>query len=152
MIIDTLNNCELYYVFGERFKKALEYLKSNDISKMKPGRYDIEGDGLYILIQDFIAASIDDSRLESHKHYVDIHYVKEGFEHIGYIPMERVSKDIYEYDEKSDHAYYGRECDFYLLRENDIAIVFPHDVHMPRKRASIPVHVRKACAKIRLAP
>lgn len=44
MIIGTLSTYERYYVLGDGFKKAFEFLKNNDIRNMEPGRYDIDGD------------------------------------------------------------------------------------------------------------
>jgi len=150
MVIDTLKNCEKYYVFGENFKKAFEFLKNNDISKMELGRHAIDGDNVYILVQDYTSKTIDNCGLESHKIYADVHYVKEGFEYLGYAPIERVSAPIKEYDPVTDALFYEKECQFFLLQQGDIAIVFPHDVHMPQKRALVATHVRKACVKVRV--
>ena len=151
MVIDTLKNCEKYYIFGENFKKAFDFLKSNDISKMEPDRYDIDGDNVFIWVQDYTSKTIDNCGFEAHKNYADIHYVKEGFEYLGYAPIERASSPITEYDPKADAIFYEKECQFFLLQANDIAIVFPHDVHMPQKRALVPVKVRKACIKVKVS-
>jgi len=150
MVIDTLNNCEQYYVFGEKFKKAFEFLKNNDISQLELGRHDIDGDHVFILVQEYTSKTIDNCGFEAHKIYADVHYVKEGFEYLGYAPLNRVSNPITEYDDKADATFYEKECEYVLLQANDIAIVFPGDVHMPQKRALVPVKVRKACIKVRV--
>jgi len=151
MVVDTLNNCAMYYVFGENFKKAFEFLKANDIAKLDLGRHDIDGGSVYILVQDYDSKTIDNCGFEAHKKYADIHYVREGFEYLGYGPLERAGKPITEYDPTADATFYEKECQYILLREGDIAIVFPQDAHMPQKRALVPVHVRKACVKVRVA-
>ena len=150
MIIDTLEHCSQYYVFGDNFRKAFEFLKNNDISKMELGKHAIDGDNVFILVQDYTSKTIDNCGLETHKIYADVHYVKEGFEYLGYAPIERVSAPITEYDPKADATFYEKECAYFLLQTNDIAIVFPHDAHMPQKRALVPVHVRKACIKVKV--
>jgi len=150
MIIDTLKNSELYYVFGENFKKAFDFLKNNDISKMELGRHDIDGDNVYILVQEYTTKTIDNCYFEAHKVYADIHYIKEGFEYFGYAPIERASAPITEYDPKKDAIFYEKECLFLLVQEGDIVIMFPHDVHMSQKRALIPVKIRKACVKVKV--
>ena len=43
MIVTTLNESERYYVLGENVKKALEWLKANDIRNMEDGRYALDG-------------------------------------------------------------------------------------------------------------
>ena len=150
MVISTLNHCEKYYVFGENFKKAFEFLKKTDISKMEPGRHEIDGDNVFIWVQEYTSKTIDDCGLEAHKLYADVHYVKEGFEYLGYSPIERAGAPISEYNSETDSEFYEKECDYYLLQANDIAIVFPHDIHMPQKRALVPTYVRKACIKVRI--
>ena len=151
MVIDTLKNCEKYYAFGENFRKAFEFLKKNDISKMELGKHQIDGDNVYILVQEYTSKTIDNCGLESHKIYADVHYVKEGFEYLGYAPIERVSAPTIEYDPKADATFYEKECAFFLLQAGDIAIVFPHDAHMPQKRALVPTYVRKACVKVKVS-
>ena len=150
MIIDTLRHSERYYVLGEKFQKAFEFLKNNDISKMELGKHQIDGDEVFILVQEYTSKSIDNCGFEAHRHHADIHYVKEGFEYLGYAPIERAGEPITEYNHDSDAIFYEKECDFFLLREGDIAIVFPHDVHMPQKRALVPTYVRKACVKLKV--
>ena len=150
MVIDTLNNCEIYYAFGERFKKAFEYLKNNDISKMELGRVDIDSDNVFIIVQEYTSKTIDEVKLEAHKKYADIHYVKEGFEYIGYVPIDRVGEPTTPYDPESDAEFYEKECELFPLLANDFAIVFPHDIHMPQKRALVPVQIRKAVIKVKV--
>ena len=150
MIIGTLSECERYFVFGEGFRKAFEFLRNNDIRKMEPGRHDIDGDNVFILVQEYVSKSVDNCGLEAHLKYADVHYVAEGFEYLGYTSLERAGKPVTEYDPKKDAVFFEKECEYVLLRKGDIAIVFPEDAHMPQKRALVPALVRKACVKVRL--
>jgi YhcH/YjgK/YiaL family protein len=50
MIIDSIKNISYYSNIGERIFKALSYLKENDFSKMKDGKYEIDGENIYALI------------------------------------------------------------------------------------------------------
>ena len=150
MVVDHLSNCEMYYVFGDRFAKAFEFLKTHDIRTMEPGRHDIDGDDVFILVQEYTSKTIDNCGLESHRGYADVHYVAEGFEYLGYASRSRC-REIVPYDPKPDASFYEKECQYILLQKDDIAIVFPQDAHMPQKRALVGVPVRKACIKVRLA-
>ena len=151
MVIDTLKNCETYYAFGGNFRKAFEFLKNNDISQMELGKHEIDGDNVFILVQEYTSKTMDNCGFEAHKVYADVHYIKEGFEYLGYAPIERVSLPITEYDPKADASFFEKECAFFLLQAGDIAIVFPHDAHMPQKRALVPSFVRKACVKVKVS-
>ena len=148
MIISTLSTCERYYALGEGFKKAFEFLKNNDIGNMELGRHDIDGDKVYILVQQYVSKTIDHCGLEAHSKYADVHYVAEGFEYLGYTSLERAGKPITAYDPKADAVFFEKECQYILLQKDDIAIVFPEDAHMPQKRALVPTSVRKACVKV----
>lgn len=150
MVVDTLKHAEHYYVFGENFKKAFEFLKNNDIREMELGRHDIDGDNVFILVQEYTSKSIDNCGFEAHEKYADVHYVAEGFEYLGYDSIDRMGDPITEYDPKADAIFFEKECQYVLLQKGDIAIVFPQDVHMPQKRALVPTPVRKACIKVRV--
>jgi YhcH/YjgK/YiaL family protein len=150
MIIDTLKNAETYYFLGENFKKAFEFLKKNDISKMELGRHDIDGDNVFISVQEYTSKTVDNCVFEAHRVYADVHYIKEGFEYLGYAPLERLSAPVTEYNPKTDATFFEKECAYFLLKEDDIAIFFPHDVHMTQKRALVPVKIRKACVKVKV--
>lgn len=150
MVVGTLSKCEQYYVFGENFKKAFEFLKNNDIREMELGRYDIDGDNVFILVQEYTSKTTDNCGLEAHNIYADVHYVAEGFEYIGYTPRERAGEEKTPYDPKADAVFFEKECEYVLLAKGDIAIVFPDDAHMPQKRALVPVTVRKACIKVKM--
>ena len=150
MVVDTLENAHIYYPIGKNFEAAFEYLKKNDIRKMEPGRYDIDGDDIFILVQDYTSKTIDNCGLESHDKYADVHFVAEGFEYLGYVARSRAGEPVTEYDPKADARFYEKECQYVLLQEGDIAIVLPGDVHMPQKRAMVPSHDRKACNKLRV--
>ena len=115
---------------------------------MELGRHDIDGDKVYILVQQYVSKTIDHCGLEAHSKYADVHYVAEGFEYLGYTSLERAGKPITEYNPKADAVFFEKECQYILLQKGDIAIVFPEDAHMPQKRALVSTPVRKACIKV----
>lgn len=147
MVVDHFSNRETYYVFGERFRKAFKFLEANDIREMELGRHNIDGDEVFILVQEYTSKTIDNCGLEAHKKYADVHYVAEGFEHLGYAHISRCTETI-PYNPGPDASFYEKECQYVLLQQGDIAIVFPQDVHMPQKRALVGTKVRKACIKV----
>lgn len=149
MIIGTFEKRERYAALGEGIRKAFEWLAKNDIRKMKDGQYDVEGDKLFVLVQRYTTRQIDDAWVESHVKYIDVHYVAQGFEYIGYTPVSRAGKAISEYNEGDDEFRYHRDYETsLLLKEGDFAIIFPEDAHMPQRRALFPSEMVKACIKV----
>ena len=53
MIIDSLKNAKFYYALGERIAKGLKFLEENDLSQFENGKYEIEGDELFVSVQDY---------------------------------------------------------------------------------------------------
>ena len=53
MIIDRLENASLYSNLSPRVSAALTYLRDTDFASTEPGHYDIQGDEIYALVQDY---------------------------------------------------------------------------------------------------
>ena len=52
--------------------RALEAIQKVDPQKMEPGRYEVEGDKLFYLVQDVELRTMEESRAEAHRQYADI--------------------------------------------------------------------------------
>ena len=53
MIKDNLKNAESYHKLGEGFKKGFEFLKTADMKNLENGKYQIEGDDIFVSVQDY---------------------------------------------------------------------------------------------------
>lgn len=67
MIIDKLANAHLYFGLGERINKALTYIKETDFSKMELGKYEIDGDNIFALVNEYKTKDQNEGKLEAHK-------------------------------------------------------------------------------------
>ena len=63
--------------------RAIEALQKIDLSKVEAGRYEIQGDKLFYLIQDVETRSFDESKSEAHHNYADIQIPLTGAERYG---------------------------------------------------------------------
>lgn len=50
MILDSLNNTEKVERLHPLFKKAFDYIKATDFSKLEDGKYELEGSRLFISV------------------------------------------------------------------------------------------------------
>lgn len=151
MIVTTLKESAKYHALGEGIQKGLEWLKENDIRSMEDGRYEVDGDDVFVLVQRYTTRLIDDTWFEGHLKFIDIHYVAEGVEYFCYTPLERAGSPVTEYDNVEDDFLYHKDYETaVLMKEGDVVIVYPEDVHMPQRRALFPSEVVKACIKIAL--
>ena len=52
MILDDLSNASLYYGVAPGVGKALRYLLDTDLEQIAEGRYEIDGDNVFALVQE----------------------------------------------------------------------------------------------------
>ena len=50
MILDSLNNTKKIECLHSLFKKAFDYLKSTDFSKVEDGKHELDGSRLYVSV------------------------------------------------------------------------------------------------------
>ena len=62
MIIDALTNMEFYKGLNERLYKGLAFLKETDVASLPVGRYEIYGDEVFALVQEYDTRSADECR------------------------------------------------------------------------------------------
>lgn len=147
MIVDKLKNCELYYGLNPGIDKALKYLKNNDLKAMENGTYYIDGSNLYMSISEYETKSRDNGLWEAHKRYIDIQYIIQGVEKMGYTDVEHIKTTI-EYDENKDILFGEGDGDFISVPEGSFAIFMPQHAHMPGLYVDESKPVRKAVFKI----
>lgn len=147
MIIDSIDNIEIYTGLGDGITNALRYIATNDFDNMEPGKYDIDGDNLFVIISDYITKHNNECQLEAHRKYIDVQYMVKGVEWMG-CAILKDQAPVTEYNDKKDYAFFEGEASFIKLEKGMFAIFFPKDLHMPGT-ADKPGHVRKVVAKIK---
>jgi len=148
MIIDALANMELYQDFNEKIYNALTFLKETDVAALPVGRYDIDGDTIFALVQEYETKPLEQCRWEAHYNYTDIQYVVMGGEKMGYANIagtvkteDRPAEDVYFLDADGDQ---------FQVKEGFFAIFTPQDAHMPGIAISEPKHIKKVVIKVAL--
>ena len=147
MILDKLENADLYKGLSKRLDKGFEYLKSNDLTTVAPGSYDI-AEGVRAIISEYNSKNIADAVLEAHKKYIDIQYVISGEEQIGYTPLADQTPTI-AYDADRDVVFFKEEVSYTKLSTGMFSVYFPTDLHQPGvKTGSTPTLVKKCVIKV----
>lgn len=150
MIIDQLCNAAFYFGLGERVAAALRFLQETDPFTLEPGRHEVQGADVYALIQHYESRPLEKGKWEAHRRYIDIQYLFEGEERMGYASIERAQPG--DYDEVRDfqalHVPDGGE--FFIVRAGAFAIFAPQDAHMPNIAVAEPRANRKIVMKVRV--
>lgn len=147
MIYDNIKNAHLYFQLGEKIQKALTYLQTTDFSTVEPGTYDIEGTDVYAIVSEYNTKPLSSGRWEAHKKYIDVQYVHDGKERIGFTESKKMMV-LEEYDNRKDMEIYKGEGHFVNVEEKHFMIFFPTDIHMPGIALNIPKTVKKVVVKV----
>lgn len=151
MIFGSIENNKDFEFYPKAVKKALKYIEENDLSLLEPGEYEIEGRNLYFQIQEFTTECIQNRLAETHDIYVDLQYLIEGRERIGYAvctSAEVVKEDL---RPEMDLVFYENPDNETMLSmiPGSFAVFFPSDIHRPGCEYSEPMKVKKAVFKIK---
>ncbi|MGV8095445.1 MAG: YhcH/YjgK/YiaL family protein [Mangrovibacterium sp.] len=149
MVIDHISNASQYFGMSEGINVALQYLIETDFSKLESGRYIIDGDKLFAIVQEYDTKTLEKSVLEAHKEYIDIQFMIEGEECIGYEPMKDQEIEV-PYNEKDDYWLFRGNPVLLKYTKGMFCILFPKDLHMPRVISGKSMPVRKVVMKVRI--
>ncbi len=149
MILDKITNIHLYSDMNPLIIQALNFLKDTDFSQLQAGKYDIAGENIYLMVTDYKTKDLEDCRLEAHRKHIDIHYMAEGSELIGYA-MFNNQEQATKYDGENDFILYCGEKNYLKLDSGMFAVFFPSDLHMPGIMLNKPAQVKKVVVKVKL--
>jgi len=147
MIIDNLKNAALYKGLAGRIATALEYLAKTDFTKLEPGRYDLDGNNIYALVQHYTTKPREKGLWEAHRRYIDVQYVATGSEIMGYAPIGTLAVTK-AYAEKDDCELFAGTGDFVTACAGTFVVFFPEDGHMPCLANGAPEPVQKVVVKL----
>src|SRR5580693_4129817 len=132
MIFDQLTNAGLYAFSNPRLLRGLQFLQSSDIASRAPGRYEIEGDQLFAMVQEYPTKPEAHCFWEAHRKFIDIQYVVDGIERMGFSPLGSLTVSQ-PYDELKDFMKLVRTSSgqptMLEVPGGYFAIFFPHDAH-----------------------
>ena len=148
MILDKIENLDIYTSLSERLAKGIDYINKSDFSKIDLGTYKIDGDDVFAMVQAYETKKIENCKLEGHNQYIDIQYVIEGEEYIGYMPKD--NQELIAKKENGDCEFYKGKPTLFKFDPSVIGIFYPADLHMPCVASNQISKVRKVVVKVRL--
>lgn len=146
MILDTLENYQLYSALNERIAKGFDFLRNTDLDAIPSGKHDIEGDTIFALVQEYQTKPMAECKLESHKKYIDIQYVIRGEEFMGITTKN--NQPILEQNLEKDYTFYEGTTSLVLVSKGMFTIFFPDDVHQPCVQTESTSEVKKVVIKV----
>lgn len=131
MIIDTLDNLGKYTALNSLFADVMDFLKSNDLQTMEPGKYPIKDKDLFLNLSLAKQRTKDTAFLETHINMIDIQIPITCPETFGYTPL--CDLPAFEYNTEKDITKYGdtKAQTYVTVNPGQFAIFFPQDGHAP---------------------
>ncbi len=132
--------------FTGNMKNAVSYLLKNydNLKSQEVGKYEVDST-LYYMIQEY--DSKEKVVWESHKKYIDIQVVLSGEELMNVTGIHDLTP--LEYNEDKDFlGHEGKVLIPMIMKEGDLAVFYPEDVHQPGLRIAEPVPVKKCVMKV----
>ena len=146
MILDTIENYQLYNAINERIAKGFDFLRTTDLDSLPSGKHDIVGDTIFALVQEYQTKPLEDCKLESHKKYIDIQYVIRGEEMMGVTTQN--NQKIIEINEEKEYTFYEGNTSLVLVSKGMFTIFFPDDLHQPCVQTESATEVKKVVIKV----
>lgn len=129
MILDKLENKDLYVKAHPLFEKAFGFVEEYLKNPVQPGDYPICGEDLFARVLSYDTRA--DGLYEVHNKYIDIQYIAQGEERVAYGRREDFAPG--EYDAKGDFMFLEgdhKRLEF-VLNQGEFVIFFPEDAHKP---------------------
>jgi biofilm protein TabA len=132
MVLDRIDNAERSFSLHPGFAPAFAHLKTLDPASIAPGRYPVDGDRLFMIVQRGPGKGKEKTRLEAHKRFIDIQCTLSGTDLIGWMNIRQCAFDGLGYNEEKDIEFFSGQSDVWVpVPAGSFGIFFPEDVHAP---------------------
>jgi biofilm protein TabA len=146
--IDQEEFAKQYHSNKKGWDMAFAYMKETDLNNLQPGRHQIDGENVYVIVTEAPTKDLQQTKWESHRNYNDIHYLIKGKEKIGIAPIS-VAKLTEAYDSLKDIMFYTAEGKYHLAEPGTFFIISPKDAHRPSVKVDSDEVVKKIVIKIK---
>ena len=103
MIIDTLDNADKYNGLHPRFAKAFEFIKSQNLEAIEPGKFEIDGRNIHASVSLKDGVKREEAKAEAHNNYIDIQVCPTGKEELGWKPRNKAITPKEEYNAEKNN-------------------------------------------------
>jgi len=148
MILGHLNHS--HTAFAANIELALQHLRENNYLLSEPGKYPIDGERMFALVQDPMTQAWETGFPEFHERHIDVQCLLSGEEALGYLPA---NPDLVPHDNRlteRDIAFVAPQTHEtrIVLTPGMYAIFFPGELHRPCRAVTQAMQIKKVVIKI----
>ena len=118
------------------------------LEDLEPKTVELSG-GNRFFIQQVTTRPAEGATFEAHRNYLDVQYILEGEEYVGWAPLETVTEDV-PYSSEKDIGFYTGPAEIFRVTAGNCYVVFPEDAHMPGMHLDAPKSLKKIVIKLKV--
>ncbi len=136
-------------ILQKEIAEIIQFLGATNFKEIGAGRYEYRDDIFYNVIEN-MTKNDNEVKSETHEKYIDIHYLVEGVEGIGFAPKLKQHKIFDDKLKEEDYLLYNpiEEESILELSVGDYVVMFPWDIHRPLLMVGQPSYVKKVIFKV----
>lgn len=146
MIVCPFKDLNRYAPIIPGLEEALKAVA--EITDWTPRTIPLSGENK-ILVQEGTTKSAEGKLTEAHREFLDIQYVVEGEELVGWAPLDALTLDG-EFNTAKDKGMYAGPVDYVRISAGNCYVVYPEDAHMPSVHLDEPHNERKLVIKLKV--
>ena len=127
MIICPWKDIARYESVIPGLKEAVEVISK--LENLEVATYPLACGGR-VLVQDITTKPAEGALLEAHKNFLDIQYLPDAWETMGWAPLETLTNEK-PYNEAKDAWHFAGDFDLVDIRPGYCYVVYPEDAHAP---------------------
>ena len=98
--------------FPKAIVRALDFLKNTDVKSLPVGsKNPLEGDKMYYNVDEVMTKDFSETKPESHKDYIDIQFMVDGEENMGFFVNHGQATPLESYPERDCYFYANESID-----------------------------------------
>lgn len=137
------------YATNSRLEKAFAFLQRDDLAMLPVGRYDIDGEDVFAMVQECELKPVSEMKVEAHRKYIDIQVPLSGPETFGVGRLSDLNIGL-PFDKQKDVGFYRQSLRTIELWPGEfVMFVPPYCAHGPCCTFGAKGHIKKVVVKVR---
>lgn len=145
MIVCPWKDLKRYAAVIPGLEEAIE--KIDALQSREPATYPLEN-GRF-MVQQGTTKPWQNAQLEAHREYLDIQYILEGKDTVGWAPVDTLTPTC-EFNTEKDYGLYTGENTPVEIKAGYCYVVYPEDAHAPNTHLSVPSDYKKIVVKLKV--
>ena len=146
MIVCPYKELKRYEAVIPGLAEAMEFI--GNLKSFEPATYPLSN-GNRILVQQGTTKAAENALAEAHRKYLDIQYIVEGSEIMGWAPLEEMTP-AGDFNDEKDVGKYTGTFQFVNIPAGTCYVVYPEDGHMPGVHLDAPTNYTKLVVKLKV--